>query len=116
MLQECIKNLPILFLCIVANIAAGTLASVSIDKISFDKKKLVDGIARAAVVAVGVIVLAFAFDRLDLSSLGFTPATVVSTGIVVYAAKLGTNVIKLLGLSDKFKTKVTIEDNTGEKE
>lgn len=102
MLQECIKNLPILFACIVANIAAGTLASVTIDKISFDKKTLIDGIVRAIVVAVGLIILAYAFDRVDLSGLGYTPATVVSTGILVYAAKLLTNIVKLIGLSDKF--------------
>lgn len=102
MLQECIKNLPILFACIVANIAAGTLASVSIDKISFDKKVLVDGIARAIIVAVGIVVLAYAFDKVDLSGLGYTPATVVSTGILVYAAKLLGNIVKLIGLSDKF--------------
>lgn len=102
MLQECVKNLPILFACIVANIAAGTLASVSIDKISFDKKVLIDGIARAIIVAVGVVVLAYAFDKVDLSGLGYTPATIVSTGILVYAAKLLGNIVKLIGLSDKF--------------
>ena len=37
-----------------------------------------------------------------MSSLGYTPITVLSTGIVVYATKLLKNIIKLLKLTDKF--------------
>lgn len=102
MLQECLNNLPILFLCMAGNIAAGTLASVTIDKINFDKTTFINGICKAIVAGVGIIILAYAFDKIDLSALGFQPNTVVNAGIIAYAAKLGINVIKLLNLQDKF--------------
>lgn len=102
MLQECLNNLPILFLCMAGNIAAGTLASVTIDKIKFDKTTFINGICKAIVAGVGIIILAYAFDKIDLSALGFQPNTVVNAGIIAYAAKLGINVIKLLNLQDKF--------------
>lgn len=102
MLQECLNNLPILFLCMAGNIAAGTLASVTIDKIKFDKTTFINGICKAIIAGVGIIILAYAFDRIDLSALGFQPNTVVNAGIIAYATKLGINVIKLLNLQDKF--------------
>ena len=100
MLQECIQNLPILFLCMAGNIAAGTLASVTIDQIKFDKVTFINGICKAIIAGVGIIILAYAFDKIDLSSIGFQPNTVVNAGIIAYAAKLGGNVIKLLNLTN----------------
>lgn len=108
MLQECIQNLPILFLCMAGNIAAGTLASVTIDQIKFDKVTFINGICKAVIAGVGIIILAYAFDKIDLSSLGFQPNTVVNAGIIAYAAKLGGNVIKLLNLTNVFSKTATL--------
>ena len=108
MLQECIQNLPILFLCMAGNIAAGTLASVTIDQIKFDKVTFINGICKAVIAGVGIIILAYAFDKIDLSSLGFQPNTVVNAGIIAYAAKLGGNVIKLLNLTNVFTKTATL--------
>lgn len=102
MLQECIQNLPILFLCMAGNIAAGTVASTAVDKIEFDKSTFINGIVRAIITGIGLIIIAFAFDRVDLSGIGYTPSTVITTGIVVYATKLLVNIIKLLGLGNLF--------------
>lgn len=102
MVMECIKYLPVMFLCIFGYMITGVLASTSIDKISFDKTYFINGIVKAVVVSVSVIILAYAFEIVDMSSLGYTPVTVVSTGIVVYATKLLKNIIKLLKLTDKF--------------
>lgn len=108
MLQECIQNLPILFLCMAGNIAAGTLASVTIDQIKFDKVTFINGICKAVIAGVGIIILAYAFDKIDLSSIGFQPNTVVNAGIIAYAAKLGGNVIKLLNLTNLVSKNATL--------
>lgn len=108
MLQECIQNLPILFLCMAGNIAAGTLASVTIDQIKFDKVTFINGICKAIIAGVGIIILAYAFDKIDLSSIGFQPNTVVNAGIIAYAAKLGGNVIKLLNLTNLVSKNATL--------
>lgn len=107
MLQECIQNLPILFLCMAGNIAAGTIASTTIDKIAFDKTVFINGVVRALITAIGLVIIAFAFDRVDLSGIGYTPSTVITTGIVVYATKLLVNTIKLLGLGNLFPSTQT---------
>lgn len=119
MVTECIKYLPVMFLCIFGYMITGVLASTSIDKISFDKTYFINGIVKAVVVSVSVIILAYAFEIVDMSSLGYTPVTVVSTGIVVYATKLLKNIIKLLKLTDKFnlsdeqkQTKIDTINNT----
>lgn len=114
MLQECIQNLPILFLCMAGNIAAGTLASMTIDQIKFDKVTFVNGICKAVIAGVGIIILAYAFDKIDLSSIGFQPNTVVNAGIIAYAAKLGGNVIKLLNLSNAFNKTATLNKKVTE--
>ena len=114
MLQECIQNLPILFLCMAGNIAAGTLASMTIDQIKFDKVTFVNGICKAVIAGVGIIILAYAFDKIDLSSIGFQPNTVVNAGIIAYAAKLGGNVIKLLNLSNAFNKTATLSKKVTE--
>ena len=102
MVMECIKYLPVMFLCIFGYMITGVLASTSIDKISFDKTYFINGVVKAVVVSVSVIILAYAFEIVDMSSLGYTPVTVVSTGIVVYATKLLKHIINLLKLTDKF--------------
>ena len=101
MLKEVLNALPILFLCMVGNIATGTLSSLTIDKIKFDKVRFFNGVLRAAVTAIGFIILAYAFDRIDLSSIGFAPMTVISAGIIAYAGKMAKNLVKLIGLSEQ---------------
>ena len=107
MLKECLTNLPVLFLAMGGNIAAGTIASTTVDKIEFDKKKFIDGLVKVIITAIGLIILAYAFDKIDLSSIGYTPNTVITTGIVVYSTKLLFNIIKLLGLSNMFPSTQT---------
>lgn len=102
MVIECIKYLPVLFLCIAGYMITGVLASTTIDKISFDKKYFLNGIVKVVVISVSIIILAYAFEIVDMSSIGYTPVTIVSTGIVVYATKLLKNIIKLLKLTDRF--------------
>lgn len=103
MIQEVVKNLPILVALIVANIAAGTVNSMAVEKINFDKSKLINGVAKAIIAIVSVFALTYAFDAIDLSGLGYTPMTIISTGIITYAGKLGVNLIKIVGLESVIK-------------
>ena len=102
MVIECIKYLPVLFLCIFGYMVTGILASTTIDNIKFDKTYFINGIIRVIIISICIIILAYAFEIVDMSSLGYTPITVLYTGIVVYATKLLKNIIKLLKLTDKF--------------
>nr|DAO78330.1 MAG TPA: hypothetical protein [Caudoviricetes sp.] len=99
--KEVAKLLPILFACMGGNILSGTLASMTIDKFKFNPIRFFDGIVRAAVAGVCLLILAYASQKIDLSSIGYSATTIVSTGIVLYAAKMAKNLIKLVGLSEQ---------------
>lgn len=103
MIKEVSNALPVLCALIVANIAAGTANSLAVQKTTFDKKRMVEGVVKAIVAIIGVFALAYAFDTINLESIGFTPMTIISTGIIVYAAKLGINLVKILGLEKYVK-------------
>lgn len=103
MITEVIKALPVLCALIVANIAAGTVNSLAVEKINFDKNRMIEGVVKALVAIAAVFALAYAFDMIDLTNLGFSPMTIISTGIIVYAGKLGINLVKILGLESYIK-------------
>lgn len=103
MIKEVSQVLPVLGALIVANIAAGTVNSMAVEKTNFDKKRMIEGIIKAIVAAASVFALTYACDTVDLSGLGFTPMTIINTGILVYAAKLGINLVKILGLDKHVK-------------
>lgn len=102
MVKQCLDNIPILFLCIFGNIIIGTVTSTAKKKDKFDIGKFVDGICKSIAITLGIFILAVAFERFDLSSLGFTPVTIISIGVLVYAAKIAKHVVTLLGIADKF--------------
>lgn len=108
MLKEVAGALPVLVALIAANIAIGTANSLVVDKIEFDKKRMLEGFIKAVAAIAGVFALAYAFDTIDLSSLGFTPMTMITAGIIAYAYKLGVNLVKILGLQGR----ITITDPT----
>lgn len=115
MIKQVANILLALGLLIVANFGAGMVNSMAINKESFDKARLIQGIFKAIITVIGIFALSYAFDVVDLSSLGFTPATICTTGIVVYGAKLGINIIKILGLSNYVKV-TDPEQQTSDKE
>lgn len=106
LVKEVAKLLPILFACMAGNVVAGTLASMTIDKFKFNPVRFFDGIARAIVAGVCVLILAYASKIIDLSAIGYQPVTIVSTGIILYATKMAKNLIKLIGLSDQLNNVV----------
>lgn len=103
MIKEVMHTLPVLCVLILANIALGTLNSLAVEKIQFDKKRMINGVLKAVAAVAAVFSLAYAFDTIDLTSLGFSPMTIVSTGIIVYAVKVGINLVKILGLDAYIK-------------
>lgn len=102
--KEVAKLLPILFACMGGNVLAGTLASMTIDKFKFNPIRFFDGIIRAAVAGVCLLVLAYASQKIDLSSIGYSATTIVSTGIILYATKMAKNLLKLVGLPDQINS------------
>lgn len=103
MVKEVMHMLPVIIALILANIAAGTVNSMAVERIKFDKVRMIEGVVKGVIAVAAVFALAYAFDVIDLSGIGFTPATIMSTGIIVYACKLGVNLIKILGLSNYIK-------------
>lgn len=106
LVKEVANLLPILFACMGGNVIAGTLSSMTIDKFKFNPVRFFDGIARAIVAAVCILVLAYASQKIDLSSIGYSPVTMVSTGIILYATKMAKNLVKLIGLSEQLNATV----------
>ena len=77
----------------VANIILGTINSVAISKIKFDKERMKEGVIKAAGIAIGTFALSYAFDHFNLESIGYTHMTILSTAIVVYAIKCMKNIV-----------------------
>jgi len=112
MIKEVASTLPVLIILIVCNIGAGLVNSIAVEKFDFDKQRFISGIVKALVAVGSTFALAYAFEVVDLSGLGFTPATIVSTGIIVYTGKLGTNLIKILGLEKVISVGQKDDDET----
>ena len=102
LVKEVANLLPILFACMGGNVIAGTLSSMTIDKFKFSPVRFFDAI----VAAVCILVLAYASQKIDLSSIGYSPVTMVSTGIILYATKMAKNLVKLIGLSEQLNATV----------
>lgn len=95
---ECGKSLIILGLLMICNILLGTINSLAVDKIKFDKVRMINGISKATGIAIGAFTLAYAFDQFDLSNIGYNHMTILSTAIFIYAIKCMKNIVKALGL------------------
>lgn len=100
---ECVQALLILGALMVANIILGTINSVAISKIKFDKERMKEGIIKAVGIAVGTFALSYAFDHFNLESIGYTHMTILSTAIVVYAIKCMKNIIAVLQIEKEMK-------------
>lgn len=96
---DLLHKLPVLCILIGLNIAAGMTNSMAVGKETYDKKRMLEGLTKAAIAVVSVVALGYAADIVDISNLGFTPVTMVTTGIMVYATKLAVNIVKVFGLN-----------------
>ena len=113
-MQICIKSLIMLLALMGTNVILGTVNSLSIRKIKFDMGRMVDGIAKSLGIAIGALVLAYVFDNFDLSSIGYTPMTILSSAIIAYFGKCMQNMIQILGIDSPSNTDtedITIKSN-----
>ena len=97
-MKEILNLLPVLFVAIAMNIAAGLYYNIGTQKLSFDFKKLLSGIIKAIIVAGMFIGLAYCFEATDLSSIGVTPIFVIMSAITLYVAKALISLGKILGV------------------
>lgn len=100
MLLNITHLLPTLAIAIGINILLGLYNNISIDKCDFDWKVLVNGILKAAIIAVAFMGIAYAFDSTDLSSIGVTPDLIMNSAIILYMGKAVQNLIKILGVTN----------------
>lgn len=97
-MKEILNLLPVLFVAIAMNIAAGLYYNIGTQKLSFDFKKLLSGIIKAIIVAGMFIGLAYCFEATDLSSIGVTPIFVIMSAITLYVTKALISLGKILGV------------------
>lgn len=109
MLTNITHLLPTLAIAIVINMLLGVYNNISIDKCNFDWKVLVNGIAKAAIIACAFMGIAYAFDTTDLSAIGVTPDLIMNSAIILYMGKAVQNLIKILGITN---IHVNNEDNS----
>ena len=96
---EIIKLLLPLSIVIVVNIALGLYYKIGITNIAFDKHVLLNGIAKAVIVAGAFVGLAFVFDTVSLGDLNINPKIIMLTAIATYAVKSCDNLVKIFGIT-----------------
>lgn len=100
---EILRLLPVLFVAISMNLAAGLYYSIGTKAMKFDLKILLRGMIKAGIVAGMFIGTAYCFESTDLSSIGVTPIFVMTSSIVLYVTKSLLSLAKILGVEIKEK-------------
>lgn len=117
MLDTIIRYLPVLAVSIVVNILLGLYHNIGMEGQTFDWKKLVWGVAKAGVVAVAFVGLAYCFDAtdtiIDLGVLELDPNLIMISAITIYMIKGVTTLATILGV--KTGGAVTLPENTESK-
>ena len=97
-MNEIINLLPILTVAILMNIGAGLYYNIGTKDLTFDMKKLVNGIIKAFIICGMFVGTAYCFDSTDLSSIGVTPQIIMNSAIVLYVSKSVISLGKILGV------------------
>lgn len=100
-MSEILQMLPVLAVAVGINIATGMYYSIGTQKIHFNLKALITGIAKALTVTVTFIGSAFCFEAADLSSIGITPSFAMTSAILLYVGKALGSLGKILGIETK---------------
>jgi len=100
---EILNLLPALAIVMVINIALGMYAKIGVEKIEFDKTKLINGVIKACIVACSAIGLSYVATVIDFSSVGLnvTPESILNLAIITYIGKDMVNFGKILGVNIK---------------
>lgn len=97
-MHEIIQLLPILGIAVTMNTATGMYYSIGTQKKNFDPEVLFAGIEKACIVAGTFLGAALCFDATDLSSIGITPAFIMTSAIVLYVTKALKSLAHILGI------------------
>lgn len=96
---ELTKLIAVLYAVVVGYILTGIANNCLVNGEPFDIKVLIKGIIKTLTACVSLIIVAYVCTIIDLSGLGFEPQTAITSGIIVYTAKLIRNAMGLLGLT-----------------
>lgn len=97
---ENLKMIGILWITVVGYILSGTATHCLTGKHEqFSWAKFFTGIAKSIVACVSLILIAYILTIIDLSALGFDSNTIINAGVLIYAAKMLSNAMYLLGIS-----------------
>lgn len=97
---ENLKMIGILWVTVVGYILSGTATHCLTGKHeNFSWNKFLTGIAKSIVACVSLILIAYILTIIDLSALGFDSNTIINAGVLIYAAKMLSNAMYLLGIS-----------------
>lgn len=100
---EITKLIAVLAAVIIGYILTGIANNCLVNGEKFEFSILIKGICKTLTACLGLIIVAYVCTIIDLSSLGFKPQTAITSGIIVYTAKLIRNAMGLLGLNKEGK-------------
>ncbi|WP_312369094.1 hypothetical protein [Lachnoclostridium sp.] len=104
-MKEVLNLLPVLLVAMLANIATGLYYNIGVRDYTFDKKKLMNGIAKAVIITITFISLAFCSEAVNLVNVGVQPSFAIYSAITIYASKAFISLTKILGIKSNFETK-----------
>lgn len=110
-MNEILKMLPVLFIAIIINIAAGIYYNIGNMHMAFDIKKLLAGLIKAFIIAAIFVGTSFCCEATDLSSIGITPMLMMTSAITLYVGKSLKSLAKILGVEINIKSNKE-NDNT----
>jgi len=96
---EITKLIAVLAAVIIGYILTGIANNCLVNGEKFEFSILIKGICKTLTACLSLIIVAYVCTIIDLSSLGFQPQTAITSGILVYSAKLIRNAMGLLGLN-----------------
>ncbi len=100
MMQLILRPLGALAVAMLVNLLLGTYYNINLDQCCFNKKTFLTGVAKAGIIAIAFIGLAFCFDSTNLSEIGVTPDLIMNAAVVLYVGKATTNLMKILGVTN----------------
>jgi hypothetical protein len=100
---EITKLIAVLAAVIIGYILTSIANNCLVNGEKFEFSILIKGICKTLTACLSLIIVAYVCTIIDLSSLGFQPQTAITSGILVYSAKLIRNAMGLLGLNKEGK-------------
>ncbi|MEI3530066.1 MAG: hypothetical protein V8Q75_03200 [Bacilli bacterium] len=117
MLKMIIEYLPYLGLAVLFNVLMGSYNNIAKLRQNFSWKRLLEGLAKALIVAICFIAFATIYDKvfgvIKVGDFDIKPDIIILSSIVLYTTKGVNNLLKILGLNKdnmvEIEKKETIE-------